>query len=209
MALRMVEIFLPAPPASKDDAEQAQTQQQHLEKLIEDLEAIGIWQQKLSDDRTNLRVLIKTETTQALLDTVDQHFAWQSDYRVILLPVEATEPRLAEKSAEKADEAKPKDSIKIGRVAVEEIRQDLVEGSKINRLFLVTVILSTIVAAVGLIKDNVAVIIGAMVIAPLLTPNMALALATTLGDLKLARRVLWTNIVGVAVAFALALESVG
>jgi len=196
MALRMVEIFLPAP---KDDTGQAQ--QQNLEKLIEDLEAIGIWQQKLNDDRTKLRVLIRTEATEALLDTVDKHFAWRKDYRVVLLPVEATEPRIEEKP----DESEPKKNLKIGRVAVEEIRQDLVEGSKVNWLFLVTVILSTIVAAVGLIKDSVAVIIGAMVIAPLLTPNMALALATTLGDLKLARRVLWTNIVGVVVAFTLAL----
>lgn len=51
-------------------------------------------------------------------------------------------------------------------------------------------------AAIGLLKDDVAVIIGAMVIAPLLGPNVALALATTLGDVKLAWNALKTNASG-------------
>jgi uncharacterized membrane protein len=34
------------------------------------------------------------------------------------------------------------------------------------------------VAAIGLLNNNTAVVIGAMVIAPLLGPNIALALAT-------------------------------
>ena len=39
------------------------------------------------------------------------------------------------------------------------------------------VVLSTVVAAVGLMRGDTAIIIGAMVIAPLLGPNMGLALA--------------------------------
>jgi uncharacterized membrane protein len=53
-------------------------------------------------------------------------------------------------------------------------------------VFVTMVVLSTIVAAIGLLKDSVAVIIGAMVIAPLLGPNVALALATALGDSPVA-----------------------
>ena len=100
MALRLVEIFLPAP---KDDAGQDKTHEDHLQELLKDLEAIGVWQQKLADDRTNLRVLIETQTTEALLEAVDKHFAWQSDYRVVLLPVEGTEPRLPEKKPAKPE----------------------------------------------------------------------------------------------------------
>jgi hypothetical protein len=39
-----------------------------------------------------------------------------------------------------------------------------------------------------------------MVIAPLLGPNVALALATTLGDIPLARNAAKTNIIGIATA---------
>ena len=67
--------------------------------------------------------------------------------------------------------------------------------------------LSAIVAAIGLLNNNVAVIIGAMVIAPLLGPNVALSLATTLGDFSLAKNALKTNLVGIltAVAFSIAI----
>ena len=51
---------------------------------------------------------------------------------------------------------------------------------------------AAIVAAIGLLENNLAVIVGAMVIAPLLTPNVAFALATTLGDTKLARKAIKT-----------------
>jgi uncharacterized hydrophobic protein (TIGR00341 family) len=66
------------------------------------------------------------------------------------------------------------------------------------------VIMSAVVAT-GMIRDNVAVIIGAMVIAPLLGPNVALSLATTLGDGKLAQRAALVNLwgLGTAVVFSI------
>jgi uncharacterized hydrophobic protein (TIGR00341 family) len=52
-------------------------------------------------------------------------------------------------------------------------------------------------------RDNVAIIIGAMVLAPLLGPNVGLSLAATLGDAKLSREALKTLAVGVAACLAL------
>lgn len=46
--------------------------------------------------------------------------------------------------------------------------------------------------------DSVTIVIGAMVIAPLLGPNVALALATTLGDLPLAKQAGLSAIAGIA-----------
>jgi uncharacterized membrane protein len=60
-------------------------------------------------------------------------------------------------------------------------------GSKLSREFLALSALAAIVAAVGLTQNNTAAIIGAMVVAPLLGPNMALALGLTLGDAGLTR----------------------
>jgi uncharacterized hydrophobic protein (TIGR00341 family) len=51
----------------------------------------------------------------------------------------------------------------------------------------------------------VAIIIGAMVIAPLLGPNMGIALAATLGDSALAKRSLKTILTGVVVAMIIAI----
>lgn len=63
--------------------------------------------------------------------------------------------------------------------------------------------LSTVVAAIGLIENNVAVVIGAMVIAPLLGPNLALSLGISLGDLALMKKAVFTSAAGVSLAFAL------
>ena len=65
------------------------------------------------------------------------------------------------------------------------------------------VFLSTIVAAIGLIENNVAVIIGAMVIAPLLGPNLALSLSTTLGQVNGILGGLKTLAVGIALALGI------
>ncbi len=64
------------------------------------------------------------------------------------------------------------------------------------------VLLSTVIAAIGLLRDDGTIIIGSMVIAPLLGPNMALSLATTLGDTTLALRAVKIGAVGISVAFS-------
>jgi uncharacterized hydrophobic protein (TIGR00341 family) len=69
------------------------------------------------------------------------------------------------------------------------------------------VVLSTVVAAIGLHNNSVAIIVGAMVIAPLLGPNVALSLGTALGALSLLRRALLTALAGIAptLAFSVAI----
>jgi len=104
--------------------------------------------------------------------------------------------------AEAPEDQKPSDP---ARIACDELVQKLSGGAVINHIFVVTVVLSTVVAAIGLTRSDVAVIIGAMVIAPLLRPNMTLALATTLGDPKLARRALAVNATGLSVALVAAI----
>ena len=97
-----------------------------------------------------------------------------------------------------ASEEKPPE-----RISREELYEDIKNGAQCSRIYLAMVVLSTIVAAIGLHQNSVAIIIGAMVIAPLLGPNVALSLSTTLGDLSLLRRALLTALAGIAAAMAL------
>jgi uncharacterized hydrophobic protein (TIGR00341 family) len=88
--------------------------------------------------------------------------------------------------------------------AAREVLYEQVErGARLDSNFLLLVVLSTVVAAIGLIEDNVAVVIGAMVIAPLLGPNLALSLGTALGDVALMRKSLQTLLVGILLAVGL------
>jgi len=64
--------------------------------------------------------------------------------------------------------------------------------------------LSSIVASAGLLENNVAVIIGAMVIAPLLGPNIAFAFGTSVGDQELIFNSLATIVTGIVFAIIIA-----
>ena len=152
-------------------------------------------------------MFVRTENSEPILDRLQERFGSLSGFRALLIQVEATLPPIA--PAEPARDidtksAKPEIPVLPGRLSREELLNDLQDGMQLSVVYLVMAGLSAIVAAIGLMRNNVAILIGAMVMAPLLTPNVALALATTLGDLELARRALKTNIVGTAVVFALA-----
>jgi len=70
----------------------------------------------------------------------------------------------------------------------------------LSRNYIVLTVASCVIATLGLIENSVAIIIGAMIIAPLIGPIQAFAYAALSGDLGLVRRALTTAISGVAIA---------
>jgi uncharacterized hydrophobic protein (TIGR00341 family) len=160
-------------------------------------EIVDIWVGHTDeDDRCSTRLLVRPEKQQAVMDALQSLLSTSENSRILVLPVEATLPRI--------EESHPEDK-KINSVtrSREELYQKIVAGAKLDSNFMYMVIMSTIVAAIGLLEDNVAVVIGAMVIAPLLGPNMALAFATTLGEGKLLWSALKSNVAGLFVALGL------
>lgn len=75
--------------------------------------------------------------------------------------------------------------------------------AKLPRVFTLMVVLSSVVAALGVLRNNVAVVIGPMVIAPPLGPNVAMSLATTLGDMGLGSEALKATVVGILTALVI------
>jgi len=82
----------------------------------------------------------------------------------------------------------------------QKLRAILVEESKFDLPFLVLIIGSCIIATLGLLSNSTAVIIGAMVVAPLMLPIRALAFAAIEGDILLFRQSLISIISGTIVA---------
>ncbi len=64
--------------------------------------------------------------------------------------------------------------------------------------FAVLLFLSTVIAAYGVLGDSTATVIGAMIIAPLMTPIMATAAGLVMGDMRRAGRSFLTVVAGVA-----------
>jgi uncharacterized hydrophobic protein (TIGR00341 family) len=153
--------------------------------------------------RQSIRFLVDDVRRQAVLDSLQDLLANTDNARIIVMPIEAVWPR-QDQPAEKQNTEKNKQAKTFSSGATrEELYLQIEKGARLDGNYLILVILSTVVAAIGLLENNVAVVVGAMVIAPLLGPNLALSFAATLGDRVLMRKSLITNVVGLGLALFL------
>ncbi len=146
------------------------------------------------DGMRQMRMLVDDNKLQPVLDMLQSVLGAQHTARIVVLAVEVSLPKTEE---EKRKQEKSATS------AREALYQEVEKNTRLDLNFLVLVVLSTVVAAIGLIKNNVAVVIGAMVIAPLLGPNLALSLGTALGDISLMRKSVETFLAGILLALFL------
>jgi len=152
--------------------------------------------QRAEDGRQVIRILVLDEKVQSTLDGLQAITNAYPASRIIVFPVDATLPHPEQKKT--VDK-------KSASTSRELLYDSVSKNAVVDSNFIVLVVLSTLVASIGLIKENVAVVIGAMVIAPLLGPNLALALGTALGDLELMRKALKTNLVGMTISISLSI----
>ncbi len=146
------------------------------------------------DGMQQTRMLVTDDKLQAVLDTLQNILGAQPTAHIVVLSVDTSLPKLEEEERDKEDSA---------TAAREDLYNEVVRGVRLDVNFAVLVILSTVVASIGLIKNNIAVVIGAMVIAPLLGPNLALSLGTALGDIPLMLRSAKTLLAGILLAVAI------
>ncbi|MBI1345525.1 TIGR00341 family protein [bacterium] len=194
MVLKVMQIYV---PKGTDET---------VNKLLEEREVLSRWRDNDLGQMV-VHLLVPAEETEPIMDRFEQEFSDTEGFHVILFPVGAVLPRpQLEPAEDESRTASEPEEVRFGnqRLSREELYTQVTEGLDNTRVFLVLTILSAIVAAVGLLRDDVAVIIGAMVIAPLLVPNVAMSLATTLGDFTLLRRALVANLVGLTAAFGCA-----
>jgi uncharacterized hydrophobic protein (TIGR00341 family) len=194
MALRLLEMVLP----EKDGA--------GVRELLSECKVLEHRQLRLSDGEVLIRILLDAERTETVMDLLEQRYSSGEGNRVVILPVEATLPRAQPKPEPEgtpSSEQLPPVQEPPERIGREELYEDIKNGAQLSRVYMAMVLLSTVVAAIGLSHNSVAVIIGAMVIAPLLGPNVALSLGITLGDLNLLRHGFVTALAGIAAVMAM------
>ena len=170
--------------------------------ILDAQEKLNYWQEELSSKNFVASIILDSAQSESIMDIFEKKFSRVPGFKLILFPVEASLPRVKEKKkAKSVDEKKEKTKLRISR---EELFSDVVESTKLNNVFVLMTVLSTVVVAIGLLKDNVAVIIGAMVIAPFLGPNVALALSSVLAEKKLGVDAMKTLVVGGTIVVFLA-----
>lgn len=148
-------------------------------------------------DRRLIHVYMRDGPAQGLLDNLQAALESRSGWRITVVSLDVTIPDLPEPKGEKRQSRQQNTR--------EELYVQVSSGAKLDRDFIVLVVLSTIVAAIGLVSDGVAAVIGAMVIAPLLGPILGFAMGAALGDLALLRRGILTLLAGISIALAVSL----
>ena len=169
-----------------------------IKNIVEKNNAPDFW--VVSSDREErkvVRILVKPEQRQIILDALQEILATSFSYRVVVIPVEAALPR--EEAEEETEITSATETTR------EELYNSIGKNARLNQTYLLLIFLSTVVVAIGLLKDNVAVVIGAMVIAPLLGPNLAMALGTALGDTDLMWKAFKTGLAGMSLALVLSI----
>lgn len=192
MALRLIQMVIP------------QQEEEAAQRLLEERGVKRFWYGQCPENLMMLNILLSSESTESVLDELEKRFSSYGCFQIVILPVEASIPVEKKKANNTNADCKPCEKKAVGRVHRLELYTDIKDVTVLSRVYMVMVLLSSFVAAIGLMRDNVAVVIGAMVIAPLLGPNVALALATTLGDYDLARTALKTSFAGILLAVVVA-----
>ena len=186
MSLRLIQVTLPA--------ERKRT----LMNIADNYNAVDTWwTPKNEDGFRTVSILVDRSSQQDVLDSIQNNLHDVNDWRAVLLPVEASLP--TEDISEDETSVKQKFHWRKS-LTREELYQEVSNGAEGDRLYYMMVLLSTIVAAVGLMQDNVAFVIAAMVIAPLLSPNLALTFGTALGDKSLVINAFKTSMGGLVAA---------
>ena len=165
----------------------------------------------LADGRWLVRLVVGEIDRQGLLDRLQAALGKSENWRITMLPTDTVIPReeledekqVAEESGgEEEDETKKREEQE--RVSREELYHLVEGGVRTDSDFILLVFLSTVVASVGLEQDSVAILIGAMVIAPLLGPNVAFAFGAAIGDRALMLSATRSNVLGVTLSVLIA-----
>jgi uncharacterized hydrophobic protein (TIGR00341 family) len=162
-----------------------------VQEAVRTCNLLDFWLYDIDRGMSTVRILALSEEVEAIMDILEKNYGSLQEFRIIVLPVEATLPRLLTTDRILADlkgrvfelrkQAGPK------RMSREALYVSVVDSTSLSASFLALAILSSVVASIGLLRDNVAIVIGSMVIAPLLGPNIAFAFGAAIGDLQLLK----------------------
>ena len=86
---------------------------------------------------------------------------------------------------------------------IKEIHSDLSQESNLDIYYLALTIGSCVIATFGLLSNSAAVIIGAMIVAPLMLPIRSLAFAALAGNVALFRKSVKAITVGTLISIAI------
>lgn len=194
MSARIVQIYLP-------------------EERVKELEAIlprhtrRFWRETVPGEQEKYTCIVQQRYTERLLAELDSAFGDLSSFtahvarlEAVLPPVEETTATELVQSSDLPPPTRLERFFSRDRLSTDELYDDIEESLHVRPSYILTVVLSAIIAGLGMLGGQTAVVIGAMIIAPLLGPTMGLALAATVGNGKLGKQAASTLAIGCILA---------
>ncbi|RPF50122.1 TIGR00341 family protein [Aquisalibacillus elongatus] len=192
MGLQLVEVYVP---------------RRNYHFVVEKLRSFsreGTWKEvPQEDDRILIRMVISSDYVEEVLNYLETVSRSSEGFETILFPVhtyfshQTIEEREQDEEEEESEENTEEDQSKFLRASRQELMHTIEEKSDLTLNYTLLVIFSAIVATAGFLKDDTAVVIGAMAIAPLIGPAISMGFATVLGDIPHLGKATWTLFLGV------------
>ncbi|SHF86156.1 TIGR00341 family protein [Ornithinibacillus halophilus] len=149
---------------------------------------MSYWVSLESKERKLIRVLVETKNTEEILNYFEEISNVVDGFEVLLFPVQTYIRRSTDEEEEKKRvDSDDEDENKLQRASRQELLGNIKKSSHITITYTLLVIISAVVVTIGFIQNSQAVIIGAMVIAPMLGPTIAIAFSSILGEFQLLR----------------------
>lgn len=193
--MQLIEVYIP---------------KRHFEKIDEKLRSFShqsYWISNESDERMLVRILVETKQAEKILNYIEETANVAEGFEAMLIPVQTYLSRetIKEKELEKDEqqETEKEKEARLLRASRHELIQTIEEKSFITLNYTLLVILSAIVATVGFIKNSEAVVIGAMVIAPMIGPVISMAFSAILGDYQKLGKSTLTSMYGFSIVIAI------
>ncbi len=170
MPLRLIEVVVP---------ERVSTE---IKQALEDHEFFTISLQAVADGSVLAKIVLDAGHAEPVINTLTKKYGEFSEFSLIMMPVLARLPKEENGDNNNKDEENEKHE----RLSRDELHQDLTDASRISGTHTALLVFATLIAAIGILENSSTIIIGAMVIAPLFAPAVALSLANILADRFLA-----------------------
>ncbi|MHA1835843.1 MAG: TIGR00341 family protein [Candidatus Odinarchaeia archaeon] len=168
--MREVEVFVPSDKA------------QIVETVLTEA---GIEYSKIEGE-TNINLVIATTTEEVehIINELSKIGVGKSFGRIHVSSLEVVLP--AKKLTEEVAQ----------RISTQELLSSIVQPAQLTQNFIIYAVLSAILAALGLIGDNVVIIIASMLISPLMGPIMGISLGIVMFDRRLIKNGVIAGIIG-------------
>uniref|UniRef100_A9A9S7 Hydrophobic protein (TIGR00341 family) n=1 Tax=Methanococcus maripaludis (strain C6 / ATCC BAA-1332) TaxID=444158 RepID=A9A9S7_METM6 len=164
------------------------------ESLGDNLENI-IWHSVCEESiYTIIRLLAETEHVEKVIDILSSKYGG-SNFRIIVTEPTATVPEIKKEEKVEVEDKTPK------RVSRHEIIGKIGDVSNLSKEYYSLLFLAAVVASIGIWLDDVALIIGSMIIAPFLSPMISFTFSVAVMDLAFAKKSLKNLLLGILTVF--------